>query len=117
MADEIAGASSHARKREAAQWIRELDLPLTVNVVLHRHNLGRLEAIIALAEEVGADRLELANTQFYGWAFKNKEVLLPERAQIEAADRIAAAAKARLRGKMEILYILPDYYGDRRSLV
>ncbi|PYV40320.1 MAG: pyrroloquinoline quinone biosynthesis protein PqqE [Acidobacteria bacterium] len=113
LADSIAGTAAHERKREAARLVRDLNFPLTFNVVLHRKNLGRLESIIALAEEVGAERLELANTQFYGWAFKNKEALLPTRAQLEEADRIAAVAKVRLRGKMDILYILPDYYGDR----
>jgi pyrroloquinoline quinone biosynthesis protein E len=113
LADRIAGLTAHAHKREAARLARELGLPLTVNVVLHRGNIERVGAIIALAEALGAERLELANTQFYGWAFKNKEALLPTRAQIETADRVAAEAKARLRGKMDVLYILPDYYGDR----
>lgn len=113
LADSIAGTLAHAKKREAVRLVRDLNFPLTLNVVLHRKNLGRLEAIIALAEEIGAQRLELANTQFYGWAFKNKEALLPTRVQLEEADRIAAAAKARLRGKIDVLYILPDYYGDR----
>jgi pyrroloquinoline quinone biosynthesis protein E len=113
LADSIAGVAAHTRKCEAARLTRELGLPLTFNVVLHRGNLGRLERLIELAEELGAERLELANTQFYGWAFVNKELLLPTRTQLEEADRIATAAKARLRGKMEVLYVLPDYYGDR----
>ena len=113
LADSIAGVSAHARKCEAARIIRALKLPLTFNVVLHRQNLARLEYLINLAEELGAERLELANTQFYGWAFANKELLLPTRAQLNEAEQIAAAAKARLQGKMDILYVLPDYYGDR----
>lgn len=113
LADSIAGVAAHTRKCGAARLVRELGLPLTFNVVLHRQNLGRLENLIELAEELGAERLELANTQFYGWAFSNKELLLPTRSQLEEADRIAAAAKARLRGKMEVLYVLPDYFGDR----
>jgi pyrroloquinoline quinone biosynthesis protein E len=113
MADEIAGAPSHARKLDAARVVRELGLPLTINVVLHRVNIGRVAQIIALAEKLGAERLELANTQFYGWAFRNKKALLPDRAALVEAERIAAAARERLRGSMEIVYILPDYYGDR----
>ncbi len=113
VADAIAGAQAHARKREAAHLARELGFPLTINVVLHRANIGHIEAIIALAEELDAQRLELANTQFLGWAFKNKEVLLPTRSQLEKAEKVAAAAQVRLRGKMEVLYILPDYYSDR----
>src|SRR5579862_4886387 len=75
LADSIAGTRAHAHKLEAARVVREVGFPLTLNVVLHRHNIERVEAIIALAEEMGAARLELANTQFYGWAFRNKEAL------------------------------------------
>jgi PqqA peptide cyclase len=113
LADAIAGVSAHARKREAARLVRERGFPLTINVVLHRGNMERLEAMIALAEELGAQRLELANTQFYGWAFRNQAALLPTHAQLERAERIATAAKVRLRGQMELLNVLPDYYGDR----
>jgi len=112
-ADRIAGASAHAGKLEAARMVRELGLPLTVNVVLHRGNIARLEQIIALAESLGAERLELANTQYYGWAFANRSALLPTREQVERAARIATAAKQRLFGKMEILFVIPDYYSDR----
>ena len=113
LADRIAGVSGHAIKLKAAQMVRESGLPLTVNVVLHRANIERLEQIIALAEQLGAERLELANTQYYGWAFKNRAVLLPTRAQIERAVTIATAAKKRLLGKMELLFVVPDYYSDR----
>lgn len=113
LADAIAGAQAHAKKRDAAQLVRELGFPLTINVVLHRGNIGHIEAIIALAEELDAQRLELANTQFLGWAFKNKEVLLPTRSQLEEAEKVAVAAQMRLRRTMEVLYILPDYYSDR----
>src|SRR5260221_7750496 len=77
LADQIAGATAHAKKLDAARVVRELGFPLTLNVVLHRANIGRLERIIALAEQLGAGRLELANTQFYGWAFQNRALLLP----------------------------------------
>ncbi|MGO8671763.1 MAG: pyrroloquinoline quinone biosynthesis protein PqqE [Capsulimonadaceae bacterium] len=113
LADEIAGTRAHERKREAALLAREVDLPITVNVVVHRRNVDRLGAMIALAEEVGAERLELANVQFYGWAFRNKEALLPSRAQLAAAQKVAAEAQARLRGRMEVHFILPDYFADR----
>jgi pyrroloquinoline quinone biosynthesis protein E len=86
---------------------------LTVNVVLHRGNISRLEEIIGLAEKLGAERLELANAQYYGWAFKNRAALLPTRAQVEKATQTASAAKQRLFGKMEILFVIPDYYSER----
>ena len=113
LADKIAGANAHARKLEAARLVRELGFPLTVNVVIHRANIDRLEQIISLAEHLEAERIELANTQFYGWAFRNRGALLPTREQIDNATQVAAAARQRLDGRMEILFVVPDYYGDR----
>jgi pyrroloquinoline quinone biosynthesis protein E len=81
-------------------------------VVLHRHNLDEVHHIIALAEELGADRLELANTQYLGWAYQNRAALMPSLAQLDAARTVVVAARARLRGRMEILFVLPDYHGD-----
>jgi pyrroloquinoline quinone biosynthesis protein E len=111
-AERIAGRDALAVKREVARWVREEELPLTLNVVLHRENLDQVEAIIALAEELGAERLELANTQYLGWALVNREALLPTAAALERARGIAEAAQARLRGRMEILFVLPDYQAD-----
>lgn len=111
--DRIAGTRAYDQKLEAARWVKELDLPLTLNVVLHRENLDRTAAIIELAERLGADRLELANTQYLGWALENREALLPSRAQIDQARAVAKAAKERLAGRMELLFVLPDYYADR----
>jgi len=113
LADQIAGAPAHVKKLEAARMVRELGFPLTVNVVLHRGNIERLEHLIGLAEELGAERIELANTQYYGWAYRNRALLLPTREQITQAARIAEQAKTRLSGKMEILFVTPDYYSKR----
>jgi pyrroloquinoline quinone biosynthesis protein E len=104
------GAPSFEQKIRAARLVKATGFSLTLNVVLHRQNIGRLEAIIALAEELGAERLELANTQFNGWALKNRAALLPARAQVEQAAAAAHRAQERLRGRMEILYVLPDYF-------
>lgn len=112
-ADAIAGATAHALKLKAARLVAELGLPLTVNVVLHRANIDRIAQMIALAEELRAARLELAHVQFYGWAYRNRGALLPDRAQIERAGQIAAEAKQRLRGTTDVLYVLPDYFADR----
>jgi len=108
--DRIAGIPSFHRKIEAMGLVKELGWPLTVNVVLHRHNIDRVADVLGLAEEVGADRLELANTQYYGWAWRNRAALLPSRAQLEAAEVVVRAARERLRDRMDILYVIPDYY-------
>jgi pyrroloquinoline quinone biosynthesis protein E len=113
LGDQVAGATVHARKLEAAALVRELDFPLSLNIVIHKANIDRMGELIAFAEGLGAERLELANTQFYGWAFRNKESLLPTRDQLVRAGAVAAAATERLRGQMDILYVMPDYYSDR----
>jgi pyrroloquinoline quinone biosynthesis protein E len=100
-------------KLTAARWVRELDLPLTLNVVLHRENIEQIPELVELAARLGAERLELANTQYLGWALLNRAALLPSRAQIERARAHAHAARARFAGKMEILFVLPDYYAGK----
>jgi len=85
---------------------------MTLNVVLHRDNLDHVADLVALAESMGADRLELANTQYLGWALLNRTALLPTRAQLDGARLVAAEARRRLRGRMEILYVTPDYYAE-----
>ncbi|HEY6880617.1 MAG TPA: pyrroloquinoline quinone biosynthesis protein PqqE [Polyangiales bacterium] len=109
-ADTIAGYPGHAQKLEVMRWVKELGLPLTLNVVLHRHNLANTAAFIALAEQLGADRLELANTQYLGWALRNRDALMPSREALVQAHAIAREASERLRGTMEVLFVIPDYY-------
>ena len=113
-ADAIAGTrGAHARKLSAARSVRESGLALSVNVVLHRAVIARLPETITFAAALGAERLELANVQYYGWGFLNRAQLLPTRAQVETAAVLAAAAKREHAGRMEIFYVLPDYYQDR----
>ena len=76
-------------------------------MVIHRGNIVRVAEFVALAERLGAERLELANTQYLGWALANRAALLPARADIESARGVAAAAAERLRGKIEILFVRP----------
>ena len=103
----------HARKLEAARRIREAGLPLTANFVIHRQNVGRVEAMIALGEELQAERIEIAHVQYYGWALLNRAALLPSREQLDAANAIVAAARARLAGRIAIDYVVPDYHAAR----
>jgi len=112
-AERIAGRSSFEQKLAVAGWVKELGLPLTLNVVLHRQNLERVPEIVDLAERLEVDRLELANTQYLAWALQNRSALLPSRAQLDRAREVVNAQKQRLKGKMEVLFVLPDYYSDR----
>lgn len=110
VAERIAGVRSVKHKQVAAALVRELGFAFTINVVLHRANLDRIGEIIDLAAELGADRLELANTQYYGWGLRNRSALQPTRDQVERSRETAERAMQRYRGRMQITYVLPDYH-------
>ncbi len=101
------------KKRAFAEAVRAAGLPLTVNAVVHRQNLDRLEATIDLALSLAAGRLEIAHVQYYGWALKNRAALMPTRAQVRAASDIVDAARRRLSGRLVIDYVNPDYLARR----
>lgn len=113
LADEIGGyRGGFARKMQVARDIADIGFPLTVNAVMHRRNLDRLEETIELALDLGARRLEVACVQFHGWAVRNRAALLPTREQALAARDAVNAARARLRGRMVIDFVPPDYYAE-----
>ena len=113
LAARIAGRGGMRQKRRAAEAVHEARLPLSMNVVLHRRNLDRLAELVDVAVSWGARRLELANTQYYGWGLLNREDLLPTRDQLVAAEAVYDKLKPQLRGTLELLWIIPDYYEQR----
>lgn len=114
IANRVAGlAGSHAKKLAAAKMVRAAGLPLTVNAVMHRQNLHQLQAMIDMAVDLGADRIEVANVQYYGWALKNRAALMPTVEQLEETTRIVDAAREQLKGILAIDYVIPDYYAKR----
>ncbi len=113
-ADRIGGyRGGHARKLAFARLVTAAGLPLTLNAVVHRQNLDRLPAMIDLALELGAGRMEVAHVQYYGWALANRDALMPTRAQLDAATATVEAARAAHRGRLVIDYVVPDYYATR----
>jgi pyrroloquinoline quinone biosynthesis protein E len=110
--DAVAGTACFERKLAVARAVRAAGLALTVNVVLHRRNLDRVAEIVALARELDADRLELAHVQYDGWALRNRDALLPDRAQVESAAEVVGRARAR-GARPEILLVLPDWFAGR----
>ena len=108
--DYIAGIPSFEQKLTAARLVKQLGFPLTINVVLHRHNLDRITEILELCKSLDADRVELANTQYYGWALQNRDALLPTPEQLERAKQAVAIAKQKQYFPMGAVYVLPDYY-------
>jgi pyrroloquinoline quinone biosynthesis protein E len=112
LAATIAGTDVHDRKLETIRRVAKRDVALTLNCVLHRLNHDSLPEVLAFAEREGIRRLELANVQFYGWAYKNRGALMPSREQVRAGSQLVAEAARRLRGAMEITYVLPDYFEE-----
>lgn len=110
-ADWIAGrAGSHGRKLAAARMIRACGLPLTINAVLHRLNIDAAAALVELAIGLGAERIELAHAQYYGWAARNIGALLPDPTAVEAFLRDAAAIQARYGDAIRIEFVMPDLF-------
>lgn len=102
-----------AQKRQAAALVRQAGLALTINAVITRHNVERVDQLIALAVELGAGRVEIANVQYYGWGLQNRAALIPSMAQMLAMTEVVTAARERLKGVITIDYVIPDYYARR----
>ncbi|MGA7024599.1 MAG: pyrroloquinoline quinone biosynthesis protein PqqE [Pseudolabrys sp.] len=110
-ADHIAGyQGGSAQKRAIARDVVKLGLPLTINMVVHRANIGRVESMVELALSLGASRVEIAHVQYYGWALKNRAALMPTREQVDQAVRQVATLRTKHHGQIVIDAIVPDYY-------
>ncbi|MCU1240436.1 MAG: coenzyme biosynthesis protein [Candidatus Acidoferrum typicum] len=109
-ANEISGTKAHAQKLRVLEWLKQVRVAVTLNFVIHRNNIDQIEQMLALTESSSATRVEFANVQYYGWAFANRERLLPTRAQLDRSIEILKSAQERLRGKIRIEYVVPDYY-------
>ncbi len=111
--DFIAGCEAFEHKLRMARAVKEAGYPMVLCFVIHRDNIDRIEDMLELAVELKADYVELATTQYYGFALHNRERLLPTRAQLENAEAIAHDYQARYQGRMKVYYVVPDYYETR----
>ncbi|HEY2039546.1 MAG TPA: pyrroloquinoline quinone biosynthesis protein PqqE [Edaphobacter sp.] len=111
-ANHIAGTRAHAIKLALVPVLKRYPIAFTINLVVHRLNLDHLEEFIALAEELHPDRLEIAHVQYYGWALKNRSLLMPTEEQVQRSLPIVEAAKVRLKGKIHLEAVFPDYFGS-----
>ena len=110
ISNEISGTKSHGQKLRVLEWIKQHRVALTLNFVIHRRNIDQLEEMVALAESSSATRIEFANVQYYGWAFANRENLLPIREQLDRSMAIIKREQERLEGRIRVEYVVPDYY-------
>ena len=113
MNDFLSSTRTFELKSKVAALIREHDYPMVLNVVLHRLNIDHVGGILDMAEAMGAQYVELANTQYYGWAWLNREQLLPTRAQLEHAEAVTRRFRARVGSRMQIYFVVPDYFEVR----
>ena len=111
--EKIAGFKGHNKKIEVCRLVRKVGLPLTINSVMHRQNLHNLKSMIELAADLDAERLEVAQVQYYGWALKNQTAFLPTREQLDNATKIVEEARIKYKGVLAIDYVVPDYYAKK----
>jgi pyrroloquinoline quinone biosynthesis protein E len=110
LANEICGTKAYAQKLRVLDWLKRHRVAVTLNFVIHRRNINQIEEMLALAESSSATRVEFANVQYYGWAFANREHLLPTREQLTRSVELLKRAEERLRGKIRVEFVVPDYY-------
>lgn len=109
-ANDISGTKSHQHKLRVLQWLKGYRIGLTLNFVIHRRNIGELEDMLAIVEESGAGCVEFASVQYYGWAFANRQNLLPTRQQLDYCVERLNRAEQQLRNKTRLVFVVPDYY-------
>jgi len=109
-ANEISGTKALPQKLKVLEWLKRHRVAVTLNFVIHRRNIDQLPEMLALAESSSATRVEFANVQYYGWAFANRDSLLPTREQLTQSLDFLKKAQERLAGKIKVEYVVPDYY-------
>jgi PqqA peptide cyclase len=113
MNDFLSSTKTFELKSRVAALIKQHGYPMVLNVVLHRMNIDHVAEILDMAERMQAEYVELANTQYYGWAWHNREALLPSREQVERAERVTTEFRARVGNKMRVFFVVPDYFENR----
>ena len=111
--DYLGGTQSFQHKLDMARAVKSQGYPMVLNIVIHRHNIDQIEDILRMTIDLEADYVELASTQYYGWSKLNVDTLLPTRAQLEAAEAVAHRYQERMKDRMKIIYVVPDYYETR----
>ena len=113
MNDFLSSTKTFELKQRVAKLIKQYDYPMVLNCVLHRHNIDHVQQILEMAEAMEAEYVELANTQYYGWAYVNRDQLLPTREQLKRAEEVTNRFRERIGNKMRIFFVVPDYYEER----
>jgi len=111
--DFLSSTRTFELKRRVAKLVKQYDFPMVLNVVLHRLNIDHVQELLEMALELEAEYVELANTQYYGWAYLNRDELLPSREQLERAEAVVNRFRERVGNAMKIYFVVPDYHERR----
>jgi len=109
----ITNTKTFKLKKKVAAMIKDRGYPMVLNVVIHRYNIGHIREILEMAEALGADYIELANIQYYGWSLINRNQLMPSKEQIDYAEKVTNEYRDRVGSKMKIFFVVPDYFAER----
>lgn len=109
----LGGSKTFRHKLEMARLVKQYDYPMVLNIVLHRKNVDQIRDILDMTVDLNADYVELASTQYYGWSRINVDHLLPTRDQLERAETVTKEYQEKMKGKMKIIYVIPDYFENR----
>ena len=110
MNDFLSHTKTFELKNKVARLIKEHDWPMVLNVVIHRMNIDHVDRILGMADAMGAEYVELANTQYYSWAWVNRDRLLPTHEQLRHAEEVTDAWRRKAEGRMRIFFVAPDYH-------
>jgi len=113
MNDFLSSTRTFDLKSQVAALIKRYDYPMVLNVVLHRHNIDHVGQILDMAQQMGAEYVELANTQYYGWAWLNRAQLMPSREQVRRAEEVTNGFRKRVGDRMKVYFVVPDYFERR----
>ncbi len=109
----LGGTKTFQHKLEMARVVKKFEYPMVLNIVLHRKNVDQIKDILDMTVDLNADYVELASTQYYGWSRVNVDQLLPTKTQLKNAEAVAMEYQEKMKDKMKIIYVIPDYFENR----
>lgn len=114
--NDLIGNKRHSfeQKLAVAKLVKQYDYPMVLNFCLTRQNIDKIADVLALSCELGGDFVELATVQYYGWAYLNRDHLLPTKEQLISAEATVNSFRATQGDNdPQFIFVTPDYYETR----